>query len=296
MAEGNERPLVSWLLDEGIRWKLSGGFVTPTKATFHASDAYGCRVRRRHDLLSGLIEGHVHLSLDRNPASAIRCLRDLIDLAVELEIEGSLHLAGAMTILHKTLQSESIPPITSSQFDEYLSLAPKSSTRTITAERICTAKLFHPVTPNPWPMFLRMEPHMANLRGSQQIGPALWNKWGLIYFRTLLLLQLEGAIVEAKVICEMLQAEFGPVWHNRRDIVNRFRKDPKLTHILARSREMADKGRQHSFLGLRSKELPGDDSAFQEIEGLLTESEPEIEELAYDVSSELLELRSRRRR
>jgi hypothetical protein len=111
----------------------------------------------------------------------------------------------------------------------------------------------------------------------------------------MVLLQLEGAMAEAKTIRELLQADFGNLWHIRHRIVREIKADPKLKHILARHGKAARDRQQEASLEFHSNKLPEEHAALQEIEDLLAEPEPEIEKPDSGVTSELLEIRSRRR-
>jgi hypothetical protein len=60
VAEGNDQPMISWLLEEGARLKSSKTWVRPNAARYRTLDAYGNRLRRRHDQLAALMVGRTH--------------------------------------------------------------------------------------------------------------------------------------------------------------------------------------------------------------------------------------------
>jgi len=297
VAERAEQHMKVWLTKEGVRWKSTEGFQKPSAARYHGKDMHGKRTRRRHNHLTGLMEGHVLLSLDKTPADAIRCLHDVINDAIRLEIGDTFELAGATTVLHRAIQRESVPPISSSLFDEFLSMicSPGAHGPEVATDNTTTAKLFHPAAPNPWPMFLRLKHNVAHLRSLPDLRRSHWHAMGCLYFRVMLLLYLEGAMTEAKAVRDVLQRDFPSVWYHRKSMAENFKKDPKLRHIRARRSETANKGeQQYAFLNLDSEKLNQDDAAVEEIDGLFAETK--MEEPDSGISSELLELRSARRR
>jgi hypothetical protein len=180
VAEGNDQLAISWYLEESFRLVSTMDYVRPNKITYHGSDVYGCRVRRRHDLLVSLIAGHIALSLDGTPVDAIRCLGALINDSIRLGVGKALLLAGAVTALQRAVMNDRVPPYPSSLFDEFIAFNTMSGTLTHAANDITNAKMYHPVAPNPWPMFLQMEQVMAdNYRWRHKINRKHWNKAGL---------------------------------------------------------------------------------------------------------------------
>jgi hypothetical protein len=253
VAEGNEQPMTSWFMEEGTRMLGStlGRVARRTKASFHGSGAYGNRMRRRHDHLAALVNGQVVLSLDGTPAEAIRSLSDVASDATRLGHDDTFGQAGALTVLHKAIKNYTVSPISVSLFDEYLSMIAKMSPK-LAAHWIADAKMYHPVAPDPWQMFHRMEGDMAeSLRSRKKINRITWDKLGFNHIRLMFLLQLEGAVAEANAVSEVLQEHFAAVWRRRHLAIATLKKDPKLQHL--------------------------------------------IKQPDYDASSELLELRSRRR-
>lgn len=167
----------------------------------------------------------------------------------------------------------------------------------IATENTNIAKLHHPVAPNPWPMYLRMNQDVAHLWSLPKLKRSYYNGMGCIYFRVMLLLHLEGATTEAKAVSDVLRMNFPSVWYYRKSLAKKFNKDPKLRHIRARRGEAANKDeQQYALVGLDSEKLHEDDAAVKEIDDLLAETETEVEEPDYVVSSELLEVRSANRR
>jgi hypothetical protein len=289
VAESSEEALISWLLKEGSRMLSAGTFARVKRENYHDSDTHSIRNRRRHSLLGALTDGQIALSLDGTPADAIRFLHVLVIDARRSKLEPTLPLAGPLTALHRAVKQEAVPPISVSLFEDYLDLISVASAK-LMPECRAEAMLYHPVAPDPWPKFRRLEDSVAReLRSRQSIKQLTWNELGFIYLRVMFLLQLQGAVSEADAVIQVLQKHFETVWHNRQDALHTLEKDPKLQHILAGPGNVLDEARMQDV-------IRGDDAAAQDTDDLLDESNSGIEEPDYDVSSELLELRSRRRR
>ena len=299
VVEGNEQVMNSWLLEEGSHLLSSADFAKTTAMSYHGSDVHGRRARRRHDQLAGLIEGYVALSLDRTPAHAVRCLRNMIDDISHLGIRQTFYLAGAMIVLHNAIQNDKVQPIPTSLFEDHLKMTSVVSIKTPASKLIDTAHLFHPVAQSPWPLFRRMEKHMASLRDQRLLGKISQGPWtaiGARLVRIMLLLHLEGAFAESNAVRKVLQEDFAKLWHVRQRVLTRIKKDPKLKHILARYGRAAIDWQKEASLEPRSDCLDEDEATVREIDDLLAEPEPEVEEPEIEVSSKLLELRSRKRR
>jgi hypothetical protein len=232
-----------------------------------------------------MVSGQIALSLDGTPAEAIRFLSDVVSDATRLGHGGTFGIAGALTVLHKAIRSDTVSSISVSLFDEYLSMTAKTSSKVFATEAIANAKLYHPVTPDPWQMFHLMEGYMARcLKVRQKIRLIRWDKMGFIYIRLMFILHLEGAVAEAKTMSEVLQDHFASVWRKRHSAIARIKKDPKLQQLQAQHRNAVNGGQPNK--------LPKNDAANDD---LIDGFGPWIEEPDYDVSSELVELRSRRR-
>jgi hypothetical protein len=296
VAEGNEQPMISWFMEEGTG--MLRRFAPPTRVSYRDPGSSGNRTRRRHDLIAALVGRHPELSLDGTANHAVRCLGVVVSDAIRLGIEGTFGLAGPLTVLHRAIKNDTSPPMSAALFDEYLSMIPKASPK-LAGEYIADAMLYHPVAPNPSVIFHRMEEDMAqHLRARNGIPRMRWDRMGFNYIRAMFILQREGAALEANTVIQVLQEHFPRVWHKRHGAVNKLKKDPKLRHIPTRPGNAIDEIRpQDATHGPQSAKLPEDDAAVREIEDVLAAAGPEIEEPGrFEASSELLELRSRKKR
>ena len=296
VAEGNEQPMISWFMEEGTG--MLGRFAPPTRVSYRDPGSSGNRTRRRHGLIAALVGGHSELSLDRTANHAVRCLGVVVSDAIRLGIEGTFGLAGPLTVLHRAIKNDTSPPMSAALFDEYLSMIPKASPK-LAGEYIADAILYHPVAPNPSVIFHRMEEDMAqHLRARNEIPRMRWDRMGFNYIRAIFILQREGAALEANAVIQVLQEHFPRVWHKRHGAVNKLKKDPKLRHIPTRPGNAIDEIRpQDATHGPQSAKLPENYAAVREIEDVLAAAGPEIEEPGrFEASSELLELRSRKKR
>jgi hypothetical protein len=206
-------------------------------------------------------------------------------------------MAGAKTVLLRAIQSDTSPAGSSvTEFEWFLNFLLTIDKSEYCAIDVAWAKLYHPTVPDPWPAFLVMEEHVKEtLRARHLLTATHWSRIGFSYLRVMHILHLEGAVAEANAVSEMLQQHFACVWRRRHPATARYQQDPKLEQLRAQHRNAVNGGRrpQHDTLEPQPNKLPENDAASDD---LLDKSRPGIEEPNYDVSSELLELRSRRRR
>ena len=297
VAEGNGDLMISWLVEESSRLKSSQDWVKPSRSNYHDVNAHGNRTRRRHDQLAGLINGHIALdAIDDAFRSLSVTLRGIDQVGGRFKVGR----AGAMVALFAAIQSDKAKPGSVSEFESFLELVSSFEPPEMFRDIIAWAKLYHPAAPDPWATYLSMETFMSEAtEAKHKIKPSHWSRIGFFYVRAMLILHLQGAVAEANAVSEVLQEYFAWVWRNRHSELARSRKDSKLQKLLAQYRNGVKEGRlQEAFLEPRSGELNGSDATAKEIDDMLAkpEPEPEIEEPEADVSSELLELRSLRRK
>jgi hypothetical protein len=296
VADGNEKLMISWLVVEGLRWKSSQKWVNITRANYRDVGAHGNRTRRRHDQLAGLISGHVQLSVDGTVDDAIKCLRVVVTYLRRFDIENTVGIAGTNMALNRATTSDTLRPGSAPLFDwymGYLALIPDNGFR---ESKVVQTKLYHPTAPDPWEAYHNMRSTLSDLlKSKHKIDQAHWNKEGFFLLRLMFILHLEGAVAESNAVSEVLQENFVSVWRRRHPAIARYQQDPKLEQLRAQHRNAVNGGRrpQHDTLEPQPNKLPENVAASDD---LLDESGPGIEEPNYDVSSELLELRSRRRR
>lgn len=293
VAEGNEQPMIPWLLEDGSSWMSSGEFDLPSRENYNRMDKYGIRSRRRHNHTTALVQGKIDLSLDGTANDAIKCLHHINTAAQRLGVTKSIVSLGSVEALDRAISNNTSLPVSALRFDEYMCIL--KEVKGSNGDMFPSTSMYHPTAPDPWPMFHRMRDNMADpgrIKWKATARRERWDKYGYSYVRAMVLLQLEGAVSEANAVSEMLQEDFAPVWRKRHQELRRIKADPKLKHLMARYAKAVSEDRPQDAI-LEPYKLPEDD--VKEPDDPLADFEPEIEEPDLAVSTEILELRSRRK-
>jgi hypothetical protein len=277
VAEGNERAMISWLVEESSHVRSSQDRVKPSRANYHDVGVIGNRIRRRHDQLGGLIDGHVALG---NVDDAIRCLRVTVRGIDQVGGRPTIGLAGAMNALESALLSDKATPGSVSEFESLLEFISSFIPSEMLYGKIAWAKLYHPAAPDPWAAYSDMGRFMAKAnQAKHKIKGPRWDKFGWFYIRTMFILHLQGAVAESDAVSEVLQEHFARVWRKRHPQFARLKKDPKLQKLLAQYRNAVREGRrQGPSLESRFDEPKEDGADIKAIDDILAEPEPELED------------------
>jgi hypothetical protein len=162
LAEGEEGALVDFLMIEAAsRAQLHRNDI---KEFYHNNESpTRYRLRRDHDLLSGLVAAKISLTLNGMPNDALRCLSTISGPADEKGTFHAMCWAGALTVLKRHLMNDRCAP-----YDEKLLLqfhsVMRTTTNSVSSKReLALLALWHPTSPDPYPALRLMETEMQVL-------------------------------------------------------------------------------------------------------------------------------------
>lgn len=232
LAEGEEPTLVDFLFSEAASFKHLPQ--CEFQQMYHDKGVTGYRLHRNHQLLARLIEAHVSLSTDGTPNEALRCLAALSDAAEEKGIFHCLNWAGTSTYLQSYLTENHCALYDVKLLDALVKVIRKTTNPIACERNIAFLMLSHPTSPDPL-RALKTIKNELEVRYAWKKGSRTVNNLGSTLFKTMFILELQGATDEALWARDTLKKEFGRVWRNRDLIVASLRKDPKLKHLLKKS-------------------------------------------------------------
>lgn len=186
------------------------------------------------------------MSLDRTADDAIRCLRSFFLTIERRGIINTVGWAGATIIVGRMIANDNSLPCDADLFERYLSAMPsvKIVAAHIAEESSAIMGLYHPKSPNPWPMYryvCNLHPRtLDNIKRQSNL-----NYLGHKIMRTMFLLQLEGAAAEANEMESRLIERFQLVWRRRDQVIRQLKQDPKLKHLLSGSSRIAIERSEH---------------------------------------------------
>lgn len=232
LAEGEESALVNFLLREAA--SLSNIPRHRLRKLYHGEDVTGYRLRRINHLLARLLEAHILLSTDGTANDALRCLSALNDAADGKGIFYGFEWAEACTCLQRHLTEDHCQPYDEQSLNALVKVMRKTTTPKVCERNLAYLMLVHPTSPDAF-RALEMIKDELKERYVYKKGQRAVNKLGRTLFKTMFILDLQGATSEAQWARDTLRKSFRSVWANNDLIVASLRKDPKLQHLLKRS-------------------------------------------------------------
>lgn len=250
--------LVVWMMRDcmSLKEQLPG---SELRTLYHGNTAIGCQLRRRHDLLSGLIHGYLHFSSDGTANEAIGCLSTLFNAAQEHGVFGYFQWAGPLIGLRLYLNKAGCKPCDERKFDHFCEMQRAIMSKKDYEREAAWTLLYHPTRPDTAPALRAMERELHEGH-SRREGRSAMNHVGACLLRALYILELQGHAQEARWARETLKEHFGQVWHSRRRTTIEFELDSKLEPLRSRRAQAetntiaGEDGSSHA-IGLRGSDL-----------------------------------------
>lgn len=181
---------------------------------FHDEGKLGRFSRRRHDLVAAVVESSFSFSSDGIADDAIRCFRTIKSLAERNGLLTTFSWAGAAVAIQTKFQQHTCPPCSPELFDQFCLDLEATQGWKIYPSEISNLRLFHPTSPDPWPALYSLKKvlYERDLRNMKQ---STVNHYGDKFLRTMVLLELRGAVEEAQRTELIIRKHFKAAWKNR---------------------------------------------------------------------------------
>jgi len=146
LAEEQESALVEFLMNEATIISRQPQF--DMKQQYHDKGATGHRMRRNHNLTSGLIDAHISLSTDGTAKDGLECLLAMSRAAREKDIFYALDWVGSTIIISNHLVRTECAPCDKELFDQFCNFM-RTIMNTANFDRnIAFVILYHPTSPH----------------------------------------------------------------------------------------------------------------------------------------------------
>jgi len=148
VAEDSTDLLWKWFKDDTADFNMS--------ATYQGDSPDSCGLRRRHDLLAGMINAHGKLSEDGTPVAALKCLAGAANLFLFRGGLSVIPFAGARLEVKRLLVSARCPAIDPQLYDRLVQIQLHLCERRYRTMERANLLLYHPMNADPRPFLAEL--------------------------------------------------------------------------------------------------------------------------------------------